>query len=141
MVVFNSGSANGDIINFTSNAGSKGPITLLGSDSSSIYKGILFFQDRGAVAHNGVGSAKGHSIQGGGSITLTGTIYVTNTLATMKADATHYQALNIQGNAGSTTRITGEIIAGTLSVGGTAGILMTLSLDPDKIVRYIALVK
>lgn len=138
MLVYNTGSGSGDIFNFTSNAGSKGPITLLGSDPAGTYKGILFFQDRSSVAHTGSGS---HSVQGGGAITLTGTIYVTNTLAIMNGDSTHYQGLNIQGNAGSTTTITGEIIAGALSVGGTAGIKMTLATLSQPPVRYVALVR
>jgi Flp pilus assembly protein TadG len=141
MVVFNTGSAKDDIINFGSNAGSAPPgIILKGAPNDSIYKGILFFQDRSAVAHNGVGAWKGHSIQGGGTLSLTGTIYVNQVLSIMEGDSSHYQALNIQGNAGSTTTITGQIITSRLAVGGTAGITMTLDKNHHYIVRRIALI-
>src|SRR5882724_4043992 len=138
MLVYNTGGAVGDVFNFTSNAGSKGPITLVGSDDSSVYKGILFFQDRGSVAHVG---NKGHILQGGGTISLTGTIYTTNTKVTMKADATHYQTLQLQGNPGSTTTIIGEIIADTLSLGGSAAIKMNLNPNSSLHIRQVALVR
>src|SRR5579864_2151934 len=82
MLVFNSGNTKNDLININSNAGTKGPITLVGSDQSSVYKGILFFQDRTSDAHIGTGPSPGHSLQGGGNMSLTGTIYITNTKAT-----------------------------------------------------------
>jgi hypothetical protein len=139
MVVFNTGSGNGDIFNFNGNAGSLGGITLLGAPLASIYKGILFFQDRGAGAHRGVGSEKAHSIQGGGAIALTGTIYINQNLATV--NDTHYQTLQLQGNAGSSTSITGEIIASVLQLGGTAGITMNLDPNYRLLTRQVALVK
>jgi hypothetical protein len=138
MLVYNTGSAAGDVFNFTSNAGSKGPVTLIGSDDTSAYKGILFFQDRGSVKHV---DNKGHLLQGGGTISLTGTIYVTNTVATMKGDATHYQTLQLQGNPGSTTTIIGEIITDNLQLGGTAGIKMNLNPNSNLHIRQVALVR
>ena len=79
MVVYNTGTGNGDIFSFVSNAGSDAPgITLVGAPNGSIYKGILFFQDPTATGgvHNGVGAAKAHSVQGGGTLSLTGTFYI-----------------------------------------------------------------
>jgi hypothetical protein len=149
MLVFNSGDTKDDTINFNANAGtykSGGPgtelgITLVGSDEAGTYKGILFFQDRTSHAHNDIGAFKGHSIQGGATLSLTGTIYLTNTVATMTGDATHFQALTVQGNGSSATTILGEIIADTLKVGGTAGVAMTLNAGLTLKVRQVALVK
>ena len=138
MLVYNTGSADADVLNFTSNAGNAGGITLIGSDDASSYKGILFFQDRGSVDHVG---NKGHSLQGGGCISLTGTIYVTNTKATMKADATHYQTLRLNGNPCSATSIIGEIITDNLQLGGTSGIKMNLNPNSSLHIRQVALVR
>jgi Flp pilus assembly protein TadG len=147
MLVFNSGNAKDDIVNFSSNAGTYGPsagplgINLVGSDEAGAYQGILFFQDRTSSAHNGVGAFKTHSITGGATMSLTGTIYFTNTVATMTTDATHFQGLSVQGNGSSATTIIGEIIADELSVGGTSGVSMTLSPSTIRVVRQVALVQ
>jgi hypothetical protein len=73
-------------------------------------------------------------------MSLTGTIYITNTKATMLADPTHYQNLSLQGTPGSATTIIGEIIVDTLSLGGTAGIKMNLNPAAINKVRQVALV-
>jgi hypothetical protein len=140
MLVFNSGGTKNDLINFTSNAGSKGPITLVGSDQGGTYKNILFFEDRTSAAHIGSGPNPGHTLQGGGNLSLTGTIYMTNTAATMSSDPSHYQNLSLQGNPGSTTTIIGEIIVDTLSLGGTGGIKMNLNPAAFNKIRQVALV-
>src|SRR5205085_302279 len=67
MVVYNSGAG-------TIGLGANSDATLTGSDATSQYKGILFFQDRAA-------SAQTHTLGGGGNIVLTGAIYLTNSLA------------------------------------------------------------
>ena len=138
MVVFNSGNTKDDVINFSSNAGANSPnITLVGSDGGSIYKGILFFQDRTVtVKHDGTGSFKAHSIQGGGAISLTGTIYVVN-----NNKVTYPQQLALQGNAGSNTTIIGQMIVDTVSIGGTANV--TMNLNPNSVlhIRQVALVR
>ena len=140
MMVFNTGNGNGDLFSFSSNAGTKGSIDLVGSDSGSTYKGILFFEDRSAGAHTGVGGNKGHSLQGGASITLHGTIYITNSRATMISTPGQYQNLSIQGNPSGTTTVIGEIIVSSLSLGGNGAIRMRL--PPDTVtVREVALVK
>jgi hypothetical protein len=116
-----------------------GSVSLVGSCAGSpcvgdsSYKGILFFQDHNSVAQS-------HSLQGGGGLTLQGTIYLTNSLATMVADSTHFQSLSLQGNPGSGTKIQGEIIVGTLSLGGTGAITMNLNSTATLTVRQVALV-
>ena len=85
MLIFNSGDTKDDIISFTANAGEYGSlgISLSGADEASIYKGILFFQDRTSVKHHAApGGYKPHSIQGGADITLKGTIYLTRVRST-----------------------------------------------------------
>jgi len=133
MLVYNTGSAANPTNTGSIDIGSNGSVSLVGSPANSIYKGILFFQDRNADAQT-------HSLGGGGGLNLQGTIYLTNTLATMQADATHYQALSLQGNPGSSTLIQGEIIVGTLHMGGNAGITMNLSSTSVFNIRQVAMV-
>jgi Flp pilus assembly protein TadG len=116
-----------------------GSVDLIGSPISSSYKGILFFQDRNSDAHINTNS-QAHRLGGGGSMTLQGTIYLTNTLSTMFANSTHYQALILQGGPGSGTLIQGEIIVGTLSLGGNGNITMNLDPNGYLYVSQIALV-
>ena len=138
MMVYNSGNTKDDIFSFGSNAGSVGGITLVGSDNTitSNYKGILFFQDRTVtIAHNGIGANKAHAVQGGGNISLTGTIYATNT------STSNYQKVQVQGTAGSSTTITGQIVTDTLQMGGNAGITMNLNPNATLHIRQVALVQ
>jgi Putative Flp pilus-assembly TadE/G-like len=120
------------------NLGADGSINLVGSPSGSSYKGILFFQDHNSVANTGNKNA--HSLGGGGGLILKGTIYLNNTLATMKGDATHYQELDLQGTPGSTTLIQGEVIVGVLGLGGNAGITMNLNSTSTLDIRQVAMV-
>src|SRR5437016_1650030 len=106
---------------------------LLGSPETSVYKGIAFFQDRGSAAHT-------HSWQGGGGLSITGTIYLTNTEPTMRAAPSHYQTLSLQGNPASATSVTGEIIVDALSLGGNS--VVRMNLNPLSLtVRKVALVR
>jgi Putative Flp pilus-assembly TadE/G-like len=114
------------------NLGANGTISLVGSPSNSSYLGMLFFEDRSAPALS-------HTLGGGGAMTLVGTIYLTNPLATM-ADPTHYQALSLQGGSGSGTLIQGEIIVGTLALGGNGAITMDLNPNATLVIRQVALV-
>jgi len=138
VVFYNTGNGAQDFFEITSNSGQVQGVTygnqLLGAPESSIYAGIAFFQDRTSVAHN-------HNLQGGGGISITGTIYLTNTEPTMRADPLHYQSLSLQGNPGSATTITGQIIVDALSLGGTADITMHLSALSVLVVRKVALVR
>lgn len=115
------------------NLGANGTISLVGSPGTSIYKGMLFFEDRNAPALS-------HTLGGGGAMSLVGTIYLTNPLATMAADASHYQELNLQGGSGSGTLVQGEIIVGTLHLGGNGNITMNLNPNATLVVSQVALV-
>ncbi|WP_035359038.1 pilus assembly protein TadG-related protein [Edaphobacter aggregans] len=137
MLVYNTGPT-GDPTNAdTFELGANGSINLIGSPSSSAYQGILFFQDRASDAHTG---NQAHKLGGGGDLTLIGTLYLTNTRATMLGDTNHYQEVQLQGNPGSATNITGEIIVDVLGLGGNAGITMTLSPVPSVFISQVALV-
>ncbi|MCU1248002.1 MAG: hypothetical protein JWQ49_1031 [Edaphobacter sp.] len=139
VLFYNTGTAaqpkNSGSINLSAN----GTINLVGSCSGSpcvgdaSYKGILFFEDRAADAQT-------HTLGGGGQMTLTGTIYLTNTLATMTATSSHYQAVTLQGGSGSGTLIQGEIIVGTLTFGGGGSITMDLDPNASLVVQQVALV-
>jgi Flp pilus assembly protein TadG len=102
--------------------------------ASASYYGTVFFQDRSTA------TTLQHLINGGGGLSLKGTVYLTHTVAGINADST-YQELDLQGNSGSTTKLQGEIIADVLSIGGTAGVTMNLSTLACYTVRQIALVK
>lgn len=134
MMVYNTGAGQ---FNLSAN----GSVNLTGSPGSSSYKGILFFEDRTAAANNGtVKKSTPHSLGGNGSMTLLGTIYMTNTRATMLGDATHYQELDITGTSGNSTIIQGEIIVDALGLSGNGTITMNLNSTPAYIVRQVALV-
>ena len=125
MVVYNSG---GGIFS----VGANGSATLQGSDAGSTYKSILFFQDRASAALT-------HALGGGGDIALTGSIYLTNSLATMQADVNHYQLLSLQGN--STIQINGIIVVGAVSTGGTSVVHFNLASAPSLQIRQVGLVR
>ncbi len=125
MVVYNSGSG-------TIGLGANSSATLTGAGNNSTYRGLLFFEDRMAPALT-------HTLGGGGAITLTGSIYLNNTVATMSADATHYQTLSMRGN--SSIQINGSIVVNSLSLGGTPAITFNLAGAPALTVRQVAIVK
>jgi Flp pilus assembly protein TadG len=100
---------------------------------TSTYKGILFFQNRNTVA-------QGHTLGGGGAMTLQGTIYLTNTIDIMSTTSSQYQSLTLQGGSGSGTLIQGEIIVGSLGLGGNGSITMNLNANKILLVSQIALV-
>ncbi|MGO4516108.1 hypothetical protein AB4Y89_09965 [Terriglobus sp. 2YAB30_2] len=107
---------------------------LIGSPSNSVYKGILFFQDRTAAATT-------HSLGGGGAMKLVGTIYLTNTRAIMLANAAQVQQLNLQGGSGSGTQFQREIIVGALQLGGNGSITMNINSSTIYHVSEVALVQ
>ena len=133
VLFYNTGSAASPTNSGTIDIGSNGTANLVGSPVTSSYKGILFFEDRNAATQS-------HSMGGGGAMTLVGTIYLTNTLPTMNADSTHYQSLSLQGGSGSGTLVQGEIIVGTLSLGGGGSIKMKLDPGGSLVVRQVAMV-
>lgn len=140
MLVYNTNAPpSGGFVNAGSfNVGSNGSAVLVGSPANSVYKGILFFQDRDSVANTGPKNR--HNLGGGGNLNLQGTIYITNRLGTMTLDPSHYQEVQLQGNPGSSTLIQGEIIVSTLGLGGNAGITMNLNSNATLNVSQIALV-
>jgi Flp pilus assembly protein TadG len=143
MVVFNTGTGTSDIFNFDANAGADSPgIQLHGPPEDSIWEGILFYEDPNATggSHTGLpGGNPGHTIQGAGNISLTGTIYINSRTG---VTVSSFQNLSIQGSpkAGSSTTVTGEIIANTLALGGGGQINMNLS-SVTRLVRQVALVQ
>ncbi|HEY1213026.1 MAG TPA: hypothetical protein VGE93_05280, partial [Bryobacteraceae bacterium] len=78
---------------------------------------------------------------GGGAMTLVGTIYLTNTRATMLGNAAQFQQLNLQGGSGSGTLVQGEIIVGALQLGGNGAITMNLNSNAILNVNEVALVQ
>ena len=124
------------------NVTSQSSVSLKGSDGSSVYKGILFFNDRKSWNHTGTGT-KGHGTHGftgSGSLGLQGTIYLTNTETTMYADASHYQVLNMAGGTNSNTLLQGQIIVDSLNMGGGGVIQMNLNSDVLYTINQVALV-
>jgi hypothetical protein len=104
-------------------------VNLVGSPNSSSYKGILFFADRNAASQT-------HSLDGGGGLTLTGTIYTNSS-----RNNTVYQTLHFQGNAGSSTVLSGEIITSVLQLQGTPGIVMNLNSTVSYKLNKVALIQ
>ncbi len=117
-----------------------GTVQLVGSPATGDFKGILFFQDRNSQAHLDT-NAQAHRLGGGGQMTLQGTIYLTNTIATMTSTPGQYQSLKLQGGPGSGTLIQGEIIVGVLDSGGSGAITMNLNSNSVILVSQVALVK
>jgi hypothetical protein len=133
------GSCNNPTTTGTISISANSTVSLMGSPSGSAYQGILFFVDRWAASAT-------HSLDGGGGLTLVGTLYATDYLSMMGptcGGSTYgqYQTVHFQGNAGSSTLITGEIITSVLELAGTPGIVMDLNGNPIYNVRQVALVK
>jgi len=125
MVVYNTGAG-------AFNIGANSTAHLVGSDNNSFYQGILFFEDRNAVALT-------HNLGGGGSIILTGALYLNNWLTVMNAQPSQYQTLNLGGNAG--ILINGTIVVGALSMVGTSYVTFDLAGTPSLSARRAGLVR
>jgi len=101
------------------------PCTGTYGDPLGQYRGILFFQDRSS----GVGGGWG----GGGGFLLAGSMYFhqCNALGTgtgCGSPPTDYQAnFGLQGSSGSSSYVLGEIVADTMSGGGTPTVNMALN--------------
>jgi hypothetical protein len=134
MVVYNAAGGTFDV-------GANSSASLVGSDAGTIYKGILFFESRTGPANTGIGASDEHRFGGGGSVTLKGTIYITNSLPVMTTTPGQYQRVLLQGTPGSTTRIIGQIITSALKMGGNAAIIMQLDSTATLNIRQVALVK
>ena len=133
MLIYNTGSTSNPTLTGPINLGANGSVSLTGTPQNSPYLGMLLFEDRNAAAQS-------HSLGGGGALQLYGTIYLTNTRATMLATPSQYQSLSLQGNPGSQTLIQGEVIVGTLNMGGNAAIQMNLNNNALN-VQEVALVE
>ena len=139
MLVYNTGTGQ-------FNLGANGTISLIGAPATCTspctdYKGILFFEDHTAAANTSAQHPKNpHTLGGGGSMTLIGTIYLTNTRATMLSTPSKYQELDLQGGSGSGTLLEGEIIVDSLQLGGNGSIQMDLNSNASYIVSQVALV-
>jgi hypothetical protein len=107
---------------------------LIGSPPKGPYKGVLFFQDRSTA------TSLTHLFDGGGGMSLTGTIYLTHTADRIRSDMT-YQSLILKGGSGNNTKVAGEIITDALSIGGNSAIQMNLISTPTFEVRQVALVQ
>lgn len=125
MVVYNTGTGIFDI-------GANSNARLQGADNDSFYEGILFFQDRDAAAQT-------HNLGGGGTIVLTGALYITNWRTLMQNQPTQYQTLNLGGNAG--IQINGSIVVGALTMAGTSFVTFNLAAGPNLPTRRAGLVK
>ncbi len=125
MVVYNTGVGIFDL-------GANSTANLVGSDNTSFYRGILFFQDRNAIAQV-------HSLGGGGAIVLTGSLYITNWLSVMENQQSQYQTLELRGNAG--IQINGFIVVGALNMTGTSYVKFNLAGGPLLTTRRAALVR
>ena len=134
MLVYNSG---GGYFSITGSSS----VTLLGTPETSIYKGILFFQDR-ASPPTGSGASSQHQLGGGGTLELQGTIYITNTTSTILGSAghTHFQQVNYHGGPCSNTFLLGMIIVDALSLAGGGCVNMTLETASYLKVEQVALV-
>jgi hypothetical protein len=117
------------VFSVNANAGDPGSF-LIGSPNGSAYKGIFLFVDRNAATQT-------HSIDGGAQLQITGTLYMTSA----NNSATVYQILDLQGNGGGTTKLTGEIIASTLDMQGTPGIVMNLNSTVAYKLNKVALIQ
>lgn len=108
---------------------------------ASPYYGILFFEDRSACAHVPPPAKNAHVLgQGSGCFSLIGTVYITNTRATMLSDSSLYQEVDYHGTPCTGVANYGEIIVSQLTVKGTAGISMGLFPTGFLKIRQVALV-
>jgi hypothetical protein len=139
-------SSGGGVLFYGTGAGqfhitANGSATLIGSPAGSSYKGILFFEDHTAASNTSDNSPNNpHILGGGGQMTLIGTIYLTNTRATMLTTPTKFQELDLKGGSGSGTLVQGEIIVDSLQLGGNGSITMNLNSSATLIIPQVALV-
>jgi Flp pilus assembly protein TadG len=110
--------------------------SLIGAPAGSAYEGILFFNERTATGAPFVFASFG----GGGGLSMTGSIYATNSSKAGYPD-TGYQNIIFKGGSGSATNVIGEIVTDTLQVNNNTNITMTLSSQSLPKVRQVALIK
>jgi hypothetical protein len=108
-----------------------GAVSLVGSDTTSTYQGILFFSDHNAPAQT-------HTISGAGSLSLIGTVYLTNASNT---SASKFQTLTVANSGGSGTTVNGEVISDSITLTGAATITMKLNAGYTLPIDQIALIQ
>jgi hypothetical protein len=111
---------------------------LQGPPEAAPYWGVVFMVDRSTVF------AQEHSFQGGGGLTIAGTLYFTNSFLPGKADLTgssDFQKVILQGTPGSTTQVVGQILVDSLELAGNATIRMTLNPNSVHPIRKLALIR
>jgi len=74
-------------------------------------------------------------------MSISGTIYLTNSLSLVTSSPAIYPSVLLQGTPGNATHITGEIITDALQLGGNGGIVMTLNPASTLHIRQVALVR
>ena len=102
------------------------------------YYGVVFMNDRSTPWE------MEHNFQGGGGLTIAGTMYFTNSFLPLKSDlagSSAYQTLELRGTPGSTTRVVGQILVDSLILGGNASINMTLNPNTTLPIRKLALIR
>ena len=85
-----------------------------------------------------------HLFQGGGGLTIAGTMYFTASFDANKSSLDgnpNYQTLILQGTPGSTTEVIGQILVDSLNLGGNAEISMTLNPNTKLPIRKLALIR
>jgi hypothetical protein len=102
------------------------PCTGTYGDPLGQYRGILFFGDRGSNAGGGWG--------GGGGFLLAGSMYFHQCNSTIAGAGTNCAAsgafnanFDFQGNSGSSSYVLGDMVADTMSMGGTPNVNMALN--------------
>ncbi len=111
---------------------------LQGPPEAAPYFGVVFMVDRSTTF------AQTHTFQGGGGLTIAGTLYFTNSFLPGKADlagSSSYQTVTLQGTPGSTTQVVGQILADSLELGGNSTIRMTLNPNSVHPIRKLALIR
>lgn len=109
-----------------------------GPPEAAPYWGVVFMVDRSTTY------AQTHSFQGGGGLTISGTLYFTNSFLPGKADLTGnsaFQTVTLQGTPGSTTQVVGQILVDSLEMAGNATIRMTLNPNAVHPIRKLALIR
>jgi hypothetical protein len=115
--------------------GSNAVANLYGADASSVYKDILFFNNRSST------NTATHSLGGGAIFSLTGSTYATNCTTTPCNITTQYQTIQFTGGGASNTTLNGEIITDQLILKGGGTIKMNLSALFSVVYDYVSLVQ
>jgi hypothetical protein len=149
MVLFNAGSG-------TFGVSANGSATLVGSPASltdTAYEGIIFWNcrepgdkipsDPSSKCDAPASNPRTHKVGGGGTLTLKGTIYLSDFVSPTNKYVTSsaYELLQMQGGGCNSTGVNGQIVTNALYLGGNGCINMSLNGALLSHQRYVALVK